>query len=42
MKEDVDWLKKKDFGQVPEYINKIKDNISTEYKMIQNMHFNEA
>lgn len=36
--EEVDWQKKKDFGKTPEYLNKIKDNIQNEYKMIQNLH----
>ena len=34
MKEDVNWLEKKDFGKTPDYLTKIKDNIETEYKMI--------
>ncbi len=36
--EPVDYLKKKDYGQVPEYIEKVKENITNEYKMIQNLH----
>lgn len=36
--EPEDWTKKKDFGQTPQYINRIKENIQNEYKMIQNLH----
>lgn len=36
--EPVDWQKKKDFGKVPEYLEKIKDNIQGEYRMIQTLH----
>ncbi len=36
--DEVDWIKKKDYGQTPEYLNKIKENIQGEYKMIQNLH----
>ena len=35
---EPDYLKKKDFGRSPDYINKIKDNIQNEYTMIQNLH----
>lgn len=35
--EPVDWLKKKDYGKAPEYIDKIKENIDNEYRMIQNL-----
>lgn len=38
MKQDVNWIEKKDFGQVPDYLTKIKSNIETEYRMIQNLH----
>ena len=34
MKEDMNWTKKKGYGNVPDYLTKIKDNIETEYKMI--------
>jgi hypothetical protein len=34
----VDWTKKKDYGQTPTYIHKIKENIDNEYKMIRNLH----
>jgi hypothetical protein len=37
-KEDTDYLKKKDYGKNPEYLNKIKENIQNEYTMIQNLH----
>lgn len=36
--EPVDWTKKKDYGQTPTYIHKIKENIDNEYKMIRNLH----
>lgn len=36
--EQVDWQKKPDFGKTPEYLNRIKENIQGEYKMIQNLH----
>ena len=36
--EEQDWTKKKDFGQTPDYLNRIKDNIQNEYTMIQNLH----
>lgn len=36
--EDADWLKKKDFGRTPDYLDRIKDSIQNEYKMIQNLH----
>ena len=36
--EPIDWQKKKDFGQTPDYLNRIKENIQNEYKMIQNLH----
>ena len=36
--EPVDWQKKRDFGKVPEYLEKIKDNIQGEYRMIQTLH----
>ena len=36
--EQADYLKKKDFGKTPDYLNKIKENIQNEYKMIQNLH----
>lgn len=40
--EDPDWLKKKDFGRIPDYLNRIKENIQTEYKMIQNLHMQNS
>lgn len=38
MDEPVNWQKKKDYGRVPEYLEKIKDNIQGEYRMIQTLH----
>ena len=40
-REDVDYLSKKDFGRVPNYLEKIKSNIMNEYTMIQEMHRQE-
>lgn len=31
-------MKKKDYGQTPEYIQEVKENINNEYKMIQRLH----
>ena len=36
--EKENWLKKKDYGNVPEYILDVKENINNEYKMIQKLH----
>jgi hypothetical protein len=36
--EPIDWQKKQDFGKTPEYLNRIKENIQGEYRMIQNLH----
>ena len=35
--EGVDWLKKPHFGEVPPYLNKIKQEISDEYEYIKSM-----
>ena len=40
--EEKNWTKKKYYGETPKYIEKIKDHISTEYKMLQSLHENEA
>lgn len=40
-REEVDYLSKKDFGKVPNYLEKIKSNIMNEYTMIQEMHRQE-
>jgi hypothetical protein len=42
IKEETVWTKKKDYGKTPEYLQTIKSNIESEYKMIQNLHMNEA
>ena len=42
IKQSTDWTKKKDFGKTPEYLNKIKESIGSEYNMIQNLHLSEA
>lgn len=36
-KEEIDWQKKSDFGKVPDYLSRIKENIENEYKMIRNL-----
>lgn len=36
-KTDANWLEKKDYGKVPDYLDKIKDNIQNEYRMIQHL-----
>lgn len=36
--EPINWLERKDFGQVPAYLSKIKESIQQEYKMIQTLH----
>ena len=36
--EQTDWTKKKDYGKVPEYLEKTKGDIANEYKMIQTLH----
>ena len=36
--EAVDWTKKKDYGEVPDYLHRLKENIQSEYQMIQNLH----
>jgi hypothetical protein len=40
--DSIDFLLKKDYGKTPEYLNKIKDNIQQEYKMIQTLHQQNA
>jgi hypothetical protein len=35
--QPTDWLKKKDFGQVPKYLSKIKSEINDEYEYIRSM-----
>lgn len=39
--KEVDWKAKKDYGEVPKYINKIKKDISDEYDYIQAIHQEE-
>lgn len=36
-KQEIDWLKKKDFGKTPEYINSIKQTLNNEYNMIRTL-----
>jgi hypothetical protein len=36
--EAPNWFEKREYGQVPQYLSKIKDSIQQEYKMIQTLH----
>jgi hypothetical protein len=36
--DSIDWLKKQSYGEIPEYLQRIKENIQNEYRMIQNLH----
>lgn len=36
--EPIDWVKKKDYGRAPEYLDRIKEKIDGEYRMIQTLH----
>jgi hypothetical protein len=36
--DSIDWLKKQSYGEIPEYLRRIKENIQGEYRMIQNLH----
>lgn len=36
--EPTRWVEKKDYGQVPQYLSKIKASIHEEYRMIQGLH----
>jgi len=38
---EKDYLKKKNFGKVPQYIQKIKREIEDEYQMVREMHIEE-
>ncbi|EGR27986.1 hypothetical protein IMG5_185690 [Ichthyophthirius multifiliis] len=42
LKQEQDYLTKKDFGKIPDYLIKNKENLENEYKMIQNLHLSEA
>ena len=33
--EKINWLEKKNYGRVPRYLEETKENINTEYKLIQ-------
>lgn len=35
---DINWLKKQDYGRIPDYIHNVKENITNEYKLIQQLH----
>ena len=34
MPEDKSWTSKKDYGRTPDYLTRIKDSITSEYRMI--------
>jgi len=36
--EEFDYMTKKNYGQVPKYISKLKDHVENEYKSIREMH----
>lgn len=39
--EEINWRQKTDFGQVPEYLQKIKDQINIEYEKILDLQKKE-
>ena len=39
--KDKDYLKKKNFGKVPKYISKIKNEIEDEYNLVREMQIEE-
>ncbi len=39
--KDKDFLKKKTYGKVPGYLNKIKREIDDEYQLVQDLHKEE-
>jgi hypothetical protein len=41
LKTEVDWTKKKNFGQVPRYLEKAKDRIQQEYEYLRQVHQDE-
>ena len=36
--DSINWVKKKDYGKIPSYVEKVKENIDHEYKMLQRLH----
>lgn len=38
IEQPKNYLEKKDYGKVPNYLNRIKDSINQEYRMIQTLH----
>ena len=34
MKQDENWMRKKEYGRTPQYLTEIKNNICSEYTMI--------
>ena len=41
MNKDKDYLKKKSYGKVPKYIEKIKKEIDEEYQLVREMQIEE-
>lgn len=39
--EEVNWIKKPDFAQVPEYLKRIKEQINEEYEHVCMLHQKE-
>lgn len=39
--QDSDYLKKKTYGNVPKYMQKIKKEIDDEYQLVQDLHREE-
>jgi hypothetical protein len=39
--EDRNFLQKKDFGKVPDYLNKINEELSKQYRIHQELQLNE-
>jgi hypothetical protein len=39
--KDKDFLKKKNYGKVPKYVTKIKDEIEEEYNLVREMQIEE-
>jgi hypothetical protein len=39
--KDKDFLKKRNYGQVPRFVNKIKQEIEDEYQLVREMQIEE-
>ena len=40
--EPTDYLKKKDYGRTPQYLERVKEGIDGEYRLIQNLHLQQS